>query len=252
MSAVSVIVITKDEQENIQNCLESAQWADEIIVLDTGSTDKTIALAKKFTKKVYRAEWKGFGATKNVALSKASREWVLSLDADERVTPELAREIQEIVRRDHDAYSGFSVPRKAFFLGRWIRHCGWYPGRSVRLFRRKAGAFTDLQVHESVRVDGAVGELKSDLLHETDPTLQHYFLKFNRYTSLAAEDLIKKGERFSFDKMLVRPIWTFLRMYIVQRGFFDGIQGFILCVLSACYVFSKYAKLWELERINTR
>ncbi|MCI0706129.1 MAG: glycosyltransferase family 2 protein [Ignavibacteriae bacterium] len=247
-STLSVIVITKDEEANIQECLASVQWADEIIVVDSGSTDKTVQYAHKHTKKVYKKEWEGFGATKAFALSKAKCEWVFSLDADERVTPELADEIRSVVQHNVASHTGFSVPRKAFFLGKWIKHCGWYPGRVVRLFRRKHGRFTPSQVHEAIAVNGTIGVLRSDLLHYTDPSLQHYFQKFNRYTTLAAEDLLSKGERFSFDKMLFRPFWTFLRMYILRRGFLDGVEGFMLCVLSSCYVFTKYAKLRELRR----
>ena len=250
MGALSVIVITKNEQDNVRECLESVRWADEIIVVDSGSTDKTLKYARKFTRKIYKTEWDGFGATKRFALSKAKGEWVLSLDADERVTPELAREIQLVVKQNTAAYAGYSMPRKAFFLGKWIKHCGWYPGRLVRLFRRKSGSFTLSQVHESIQIKGSIGELKSDLLHFTDPNLEHYFQKFNRYTSLAAEDLVRSGEGFSFDKMLIRPVWAFLRMYFFQRGFLDGVEGFMLCVLSSCYVFTKYAKLRELGRIK--
>lgn len=248
MSSLSVILITKNEQENIRECLESVRWADEIIVVDSGSTDKTVEYTRKYTKKIFEREWQGFGATKNFALSKVKGEWVLSIDADERVTPELATEIQKVVQSRTTRFVGYSFPRKAFFLGRWIKHCGWYPGRVVRLFRRNAGTFTDSQVHESLRVAGAVGELSADLLHFTDPNLFHYFQKFNRYTSLAVDEMATRSESFSLSQLAFRPLWTFIRMYMIKLGFLDGIEGFILCVLSSCYVFTKYAKLWEAQQ----
>lgn len=252
LSSISVIIITHNEEGNIRQCLESVRWADEIIVVDSHSTDKTVAYARKYTRKIFKQRWEGFGKTKNVALSKAKGEWVLSLDADERVTPELAHEIQQVVQKNDPACSGYSAPRKAFFLGRWIKHCGWYPGHVVRLFRRRDAHFTETQVHESLRVSGSIGQLRNSILHFTDPTLHHYFEKYNRYTSLAAHDMTARGDRFSLGQLLFRPAWTFFRMYVLQAGFLDGMEGFILCRLSASYVFTKYAKLWELQRTGKR
>ncbi len=252
VGSISVIVITQNEEGNIRECLESVRWADEIIVVDSNSTDKTVAIARRFTRKIFQQPWEGFGKTKNFALSKAKGEWILSLDADERVTPELAREIQQVVRNGSAKYSAFAIPRRAFFLGRWIKHCGWYPGRVVRLFKRTAGQFSETQVHESLRVSGAIGKLQNDILHYTDPNLHHYFEKYNRYTSLAARDLAARGETFRLRWLLFRPAWTFFRMYVLRAGFLDGIEGFILCKLSSSYVFTKYAKLWELQHSSQR
>jgi len=206
-----------------------------------------VAAAREFSDKVFERPWEGFGASKNFALSQARNDWVFWLDADERVTPELAEEIELSLSGQTDMV-GFSVPRKAFFLGTWIRHCGWYPGRVVRLFRRDKAVFSNDRVHERLIVDGPVAELKSDLLHYTDPSLEHYFTKFNRYTSLAAEDLAGKGRRTGIGRMLLNPVWTFFRMYFLRLGFLDGMPGLILCMLSAGYVFTKYAKLWERTR----
>lgn len=247
MTRVSVIVITRNEERNIRDCLSSARWADEIIVVDSGSSDGTVAAAREFSDKVFERPWEGFGASKNFALSQARNDWVFWLDADERVTPELAEEIELSLSGQTDMV-GFSVPRKAFFLGTWIRHCGWYPGRVVRLFRRDKAVFSNDRVHERLIADGPVAELKSDLLHYTDPSLEHYFTKFNRYTSLAAEDLAGKGRRTGIGRMLLNPVWTFFRMYFLRLGFLDGMPGLILCMLSAGYVFTKYAKLWERTR----
>lgn len=247
MSKLSVITLALNEERNIAECLESVKWADEIIVVDSGSTDKTVELAKHYTQHVLTVEWKGYGATKNFALDRASGEWILWLDADERVPKELAAEIQAVLRTDDSLVNGYSVPRRAVFLGKWIKHCGWYPGRIIRLFRRTKSRFTESNVHEQISVEGKIGELKNDLLHFTDPNLYHYFSKFNRYTSLAAKDLHSAGKRFSLYDILVRPPFMFFKMYIVKRGFLDGLQGFILCIVSSAYVFTKYAKLWELE-----
>jgi len=247
MSTLSVITLTLNEERNIADCLTSVRWADELIVVDSGSNDRTAELARQFTDKVLTVEWKGYGLTKNLALENATGEWVLWLDADERVTEQLADEIRSVITGNDPQCAGFSMPRKAFFLGKWIKHCGWYPGRVTRLFRKSLGRFTENHVHEQLVVDGHVGHLHHDLLHHTDPDLKHYFVKFNRYTTLAAEDLKAQGRSFSLFDLLVRPPFLFFQMYILRLGFLDGIQGLILCVVSSAYVFTKYAKLWELR-----
>lgn len=248
MSRLSVITLALNEEHNITECLESVKWADEIVVVDSGSTDKTVELAKRFTSRVLTVEWKGYGATKNYALQQTAGDWILWLDADERVPPELAAEIQTVIREDNAMYAGYDVARRAYFLGKWIRHCGWYPGRVTRIFRKSKSRFTESNVHEQIVVDGKTGNLRNDLLHFTDPNLHHYFQKFNRYTSLAAQDLRKAGKTFSLYDILVRPSFLFFKMYVLRKGFLDGIQGFVLCIVSSAYVFTKYAKLWELER----
>jgi len=248
MPRLSVITLTLNEEHNIAECLSSVQWADELIVVDSGSTDRTVELAQSFTNHVMNVEWKGYGATRNLALARCTGDWVLWLDADERVTPELSAEIKRIVQANGKEIAAYSVGRRAYFLGRWIKHCGWYPSRVTRLFRREKGRFTENNVHEQLRVDGVVRELRHDLLHYTDPDLQHYFAKFNRYTSLAAEDLYAAGRSRRLYDLLVRPWFQFFKMYILRLGFLDGLQGFILSVVSSAYVFTKYAKLWELRR----
>lgn len=248
MPKLSVITLALNEEHNIADCLESVKWADEILVIDSGSTDRTVDLAKRYTNNVLTVEWKGYGATKNYALQRATGEWILWLDADERVPNDLAEEIRRVIHLNDSSFAGYNVARRAFFLGKWIRHCGWYPGRVTRLFRKSKSLFTESNVHEQIIVEGAIGELKNDLVHFTDPNLAHYFYKFNRYTTLAAQDLQKAGKKFTISDIIVRPFFTFVKMYLVKRGFLDGIQGFILCVASSAYVFTKYAKLWELER----
>lgn len=249
---LSVIVITKNEERNLPECLESVKWADEIVVVDSASADKTVEVARRFTNKVYIRPWDGFAAAKNFALLQCTSDWVLWLDADERVTDGLAREIQDVVRQGNTAAVAFEFPRKAYFLGRWIKHCGWYPGYVVRLFRRDLGSFREVKVHESLIVEGETSRLQNDLLHYTDPNLWHYFEKFNRYTSLAAEEMAGGGASFGLGQLIIRPSWIFIRMYVIKRGFLDGVEGFILCVLSSCYVFTKYAKFWELTVLKKR
>jgi glycosyltransferase involved in cell wall biosynthesis len=232
--------------------LRSVEWANEIVVVDGGSTDKTVEIAAQFTPKVFQRAWDGYAASKNFALGHCTGDWILWLDADERVTSDLASEIQSVIVQGVEDFTGFEIPRKAFFLGKWIKHCGWYPGYVLRLFRRGSAKWSDSKVHEHLEIDGRTTRLKSDLLHYTDPNLWHYFDKFNRYTTLAAEQLAERGHKPSPGQLTMRPLWLFIKMYIVKRGFLDGIQGFILCVLSSCYVFTKYAKLWELSTSKSR
>ena len=248
MAKLSVITITLNEEQNIEACLESVRWADEIIVLDSGSTDRTVHIARRFTKKVFSVKWRGYGGTRNIGLDRAKGDWIFWLDADERVTPELAQEIREIILRNDPGIAGYGVARRAYFLGRWIRHCGWYPSRVTRVFRRSTARFTENRVHEALRLEGAVAYTRHDLIHFTDPDLHHYFEKFNRYTSLAAQDLREQGRKFSLLSLLVRPPFTFIKMYLIRLGFLDGVEGFILCLLSSVYVFTKYAKLWEFRK----
>lgn len=245
MASISVIVITKNEQDNIHECLATVTWVQEIIVVDAGSTDGTVVEAGKFTEKIFVRPWEGYGAAKNFALQQATSDWILWLDADERVSESLNEEILTVLKTRDDSFDAYTMPRKANFLGRWILHCGWYPGRVTRLFRKEAGHFTEAKVHERLEIKGTTGALSSDLLHYTDPNLHHYLEKFNKYTTLASEELVEQGQSFGLLQITVRPLWVFIRMYFLKLGMLDGIQGFILCVLSACYVFTKYAKLWE-------
>jgi glycosyltransferase involved in cell wall biosynthesis len=252
MSSLTVITITLDEERNIVECLDSVRWADQIVVIDSGSKDRTTELAKRFTPDVYSITWEGYGHARNLALDHAAGEWILWLDADERVPAELAKEIRELVEKDEPGYNGYSVARRAYFLGKWIKHCGWYPSRVVRLFRKERGRFNETRVHERLELEGNVGLLRNDLLHYTDLSLQQYLAKFNKYTSLAAEEMAANGKPYRVWDLLVRPPFIFVKMYVLRLGFLDGVHGFILSVLSSAYVFSKYAKLWELERNSSR
>lgn len=244
MSGLSVIVITKNESRNIEDCLRSVSFSNDIIVVDAESRDDTVVKAKKYSEKVYIKKWLGFAAAKQFGLQQTANDWVLWLDADERVLPELAEELKRIAETNPQE-AAFTVARRAYFLGKWIKHSGWYPGRVARLFHKQRASFNDAAVHEGLDIRGSIGALQHDLLHYTDPNIYHYFSKFNRYTSLASEELEKKGKNFKITDIVVRPWWQFVKMYIVRLGFLDGVQGLLLALFSSAYVFTKYAKLWE-------
>lgn len=244
--SLSVIIIARNEARRIESCLQSARFADEIVLVDSGSADDTVAIARKYADRVIESAWLGYGPTKQLALEHATCDWVLWLDADERVPPDLRDEILAVVEKEDHA--GYRIARKTLFLGHWIRHCGWYPDYVLRLFRRGADPrFTDDGVHEALRIRGPTGDLKHPMIHDTDPTLHHYLAKFNSFTSLGARQLYLSGRRFRLTDLVFRPIFTLFKMYVLNRGFLDGLPGFILCGLSACYVFTKYAKLWHLH-----
>lgn len=237
------MVITLNEQNNIEDCLKSLNFVDEIIVVDAGSEDRTVEIARNFTTKVYEPGWLGFVEAKEYGIERAEGEWILWIDADERVTEQLREQILKAIDEKRDC-AAFRIPRKSFFLGKWIKHCGWYPDYVVRLFKKGKAHFDkkDL-VHETLTVDGKVGTLNYPILHYTYPTLKSYFDKFNKYTSLAAKEAKLKGEKFKLSSMVVHPLAIFFKMYIQKRGFLDGFEGFLLSELSAFYVFVKYVKL---------
>jgi glycosyltransferase involved in cell wall biosynthesis len=243
---LSAVIITHNEEANIEACLSGLTWADQLVVVDAMSEDCTCEIARRFTRHVFQKPWEGFVEARRYALAKAEGEWVLSIDADERVTPELKAEIQACL--DAPEFDGYRIPRKALFLGRWIRHCGWYPGYVVRLVKRDRARVTERMVHEGMRVDGSVGTLRNDILHFTYPTVATYFGRLSRYTSLAAEEMHAKGRKARISDLLLRPPSQFFKMYVARLGMLDGLEGFILSVFSSFYVFVKYAKLWELQR----
>jgi len=243
---ISVIVISYNEKDNIEKCLESVRWADELIVVDSGSRDETVKLAECYTKKVFRHSWQGYSKQKNFAISKARNEWILSLDADEVLSEELASEIKNIVV---SPYEGYYLPRKAFFMNRWIKHCGWYPDRQLRLFRKGKGFFNEReQIHEGLVLKGKAGTLQNELLHYSYKNIGQYFSQLNKYTELAAQGKASAGKTSGVAKILLNPPATFLKMYVLKLGFLDGLAGFCICALSAFYNFVKYTKLWEIKR----
>lgn len=248
MATLSVVIVARDEERNIEPCLRSVSWADEtIVVVDDRTLDRTAEVAEPLATRLYCRSWLGYGETKNWAIAQACGDWVLSLDADERVPPPLADEIRDEILSTEPVVSAYEMARLPYFLGREIRHCGWYPGYVVRLFRRDRVRYDDALVHESLRVEGGIGRLRNELEHYTDPTIYHYLEKLNRYTSLAAQERLSRGRRGSVRDLVLRPPAFFLRMYLLRRGFLDGMHGFVLSYLSAFYVFVKYAKLMALE-----
>jgi glycosyltransferase involved in cell wall biosynthesis len=247
MSRLSVAIIVWNEEERLRGCLESIAWADEIVVVDAESTDKTVPLAREFTDKVYVRSWPGFAVQKNFALEHTTGDWILSLDADERVTPELRDRIEAIVKAAGPA-DGYSIPRRNIFWGAWVRHGGLYPDLQLRLFRRGAGRFVDDAVHESVQVQGRVETLGEPLLHHSYRDLEDFVRRSNRYSTLSAQDWVRRGRPARLGDLIMRPLGRFVSMYILQRGFLDGWRGFVLAVLYAEYVFLRMAKVWEASR----
>ncbi len=246
---LSVVMVTGNEEERLRDALESVKRADEIIVVDALSEDRTVELAREYTEKVFLEEWKGFSAQKNSAIQKAEGDWILLLDADERVTPELWDEITEVIMGD-TGIAGYEMPRKSFFLGKWISHSGWWPDYTLRLFRRGAGRVSPRKVHERIEVDGPVGRLRNPLLHLTYQSISQFIRKADVYAGLSASEMAERGEQFSMTRLFFSPLATFIRMYIIQRGFLDGPHGFILAGLYSYYTFLKYARLWEERCIS--
>jgi glycosyltransferase involved in cell wall biosynthesis len=243
---LSVTVITRDEAAHLDACLESVAWADEIVVVDAQSTDRTVEIAGKYTSRVFVRPWPGFAAQKNFALDQATSAWVLSLDADERVLPELRDEIRQVLEAD-GPLDGYYVPRRNLFLGRFIRHGGWFPDHQLRLFRRGAGRFRDVRVHEGVAVAGRVGHLRGPLLHLSYRSVADFVERADRYSTLAAQDLVEQGARVSWPDFLIRPAARFWSMYLWRGGFLDGPHGLLLALLYAYYVLLRTAKAWELR-----
>lgn len=244
---LSVIVIVKNEAAVIRRCLNSISWVDEIIVLDSGSTDDTVAICRKHTPHVHQTDWPGFGPQKNRALERASGDWVLSLDADEWVTPELRDEILKAISRPDEA-TAFRVPRLSSFCGRFMRHSGWWPDYVVRLFRRGTARFSDDVVHEHVIADGKTGTLRSPIMHETFVDLDELLAKMNNYSSLAAQEMHRGGKKGGLAGAALRGLWAFFRTYFLRGGFLDGREGFMLAVATAEGTYYRYVKLMLLDR----
>ncbi len=245
--SLSVIVITKNEAHNIQGCLQSVAWCDEIVVVDSGSTDDTVALARSCGARVVQTtDWPGYGPQKNVALSHARSDWVLSIDADERVTPALRDEILAAMTSGrHDAYR---LPRLSRFCGRFIRHAGWYPEPVLRLFRRGEARFSDDLVHERVVASGSVGMLREPLMHYTYADYTEVLTKIDRYSTLGARQAFERGKRATPWTAVVHGLWAFVRTYVFRAGFLDGAQGFGVALMLGEASYYKYIKLWYLQR----
>jgi len=249
---LSVAIITYNEEANIRRTLESVTWADEIVVVDSGSTDGTLTICREYTDKIIHQDWLGFAMQKNAAIDRTTGDWVLSLDADEPIEPLLAREIRDIMASSA-AQDGYLIPRRTFFLGKEIRHGGWYPDYNLRLFRNGRGRFEDRVVHEAIRVQGTVGRTGYAILHYAYPDLASYMSSINKYSSLAVSVMAERGIggfKTTWVNILLRPLFTFLLRYIFRMGFLDGKHGLVLNIYHSYYVFAKYAKAWEFARTS--
>jgi glycosyltransferase involved in cell wall biosynthesis len=243
---LSVTIITHNEEKNIRECLESVLWAQEIIVVDSVSSDNTAEIAREYTEKVVLSKWPGFAKQKQFALDLCTCDWVLSLDADERVRPELAQEIQKLIN-SVCKFDGYRIARRSFFLNKWMKHCGWYPGYQVRLLKRVKTTVSRARVHEGFLVDGNIGTLQNDIDHFSHPSLHNSLEKLNRYSTLEALDRLDR-KKVSWYHFVLHPISAFLIKYIRQKGFLDGIHGFLLSWISAFLKTVMYMKIWWLQR----
>ena len=250
MASLSVIVITKNEAHNIEACLQSVLFADQVVVLDSGSTDGTVERAKNMGAEVnISSDWPGFGLQKNRALAQARCDWVLSIDADERLSLELQAEIKSVL--SNPKFEVYSFPRLSSYCGQNMRHSGWYPDRVTRLFRQNVARFSDDLVHERIITSSAIGHLNSYLLHESFTSLDAVLDKVNRYSTAGAQILFVRGKKASLGKALSHGLWAFFRTYVLRLGFLDGRMGFVLAVSNAEGTYYRYLKLWLMTRKNS-
>ena len=246
MPKVSVAIITRNEASHVAAALESVAWADERIVVDSGSTDETVALARPLADRVELRPWQGYAEQKNYAASIATHDWILALDADERVTGPLADEIRGLLAAD-PARAGYRIPRVTYYLGRWIRSTDWWPDWQLRLYDRRAGRWTRVHVHESVRIPGPPGHLHGELLHYPYRDISDHLQTIDRYTTLAAAELHARGRRSGALRLVTHPALAFLRNYMLRGGFRQGTTGLTVSMINSYYVLLKYAKLWERQ-----
>ncbi len=244
---ISVTFITLNSEKTLKPVLEAISWADEIVLVDSGSTDKTLEIAQKFKAKIVHRAFDGYGSQKNFATEQASHDWILSLDDDEILTPELQKEIQNLDLKNTE-YQGFKIPRSLIFLGKLLRFSGEYRRLTLRLFNRKYGNWNAEYVHESVEVKGKIGTLKNQILHDSYRDLTDYFNKFNKYTSLGARTLAERGKTASSLKIISRFPTTFFKIYLLKGSCLDGYAGFMWALLTAINPVVKYAKLKEMSK----
>ncbi|MDH3443873.1 MAG: glycosyltransferase family 2 protein [Deltaproteobacteria bacterium] len=247
LPTVSGIVVCFNEEQNIGACLESLRWCDEIVVVDSYSTDRTVEICRQYTDCIIQRPWAGYRDQKAFAHSQATKDWVILVDSDERVSPELQREILDVLQNNNSAYAGYAIPRVVFYLKRWWRRGGWYPDYDVRLFRREGATWGGKDPHEKILVDGKVRKLRHPLHHFSYHDISDHIARINQFTSISSQELKNDGQRWRLSDALLRPAFRFFRSYILKRGFMEGFAGFYVAITAAVYVFLKYAKLWELE-----
>lgn len=250
MATLSVIIITKNEEKNIQDCLESVKFADEIIVIDSGSTDATVAIARSYTTHVTVTDWPGDGPQKNRALAQATGDWVLCLDADERASPALKTEIQQLLSQPSAAHDAYEIPYQSHYFGKKIRYGDWRNEKHLRLFKRSKGTFTEARVHCHAQIDGTIGLLKHPIWHHPFHSLELLLHKMNDYSTQTAQAKFQHGKRASLCTALSHGIWTFIRGYILKLGFLDGKAGLMLALSNAHGTYYRYVKLMLLSHGN--
>ena len=245
---ISACITAGNEESNIRRCLESVTWCDEIIVVDSFSTDRTAEISREYTNLVYEHRWLGYIGQKNLIKDLAAGPWILFVDADEEISPELRNEIiAEFHSPTLDQYAAFEFPRMVRFLGRWIRHGDWYPDVKLRLFRKDRGRCGGKEPHDRMTVEGSVKRLKNPMWHYTYVDIAEQIGSLNNFSGITARTQFEDGRRFRLHNLILRPFFRFLRCYVLKRGFLDGLPGFMIAVTTAFGVFTKYAKLWELH-----
>lgn len=239
---ISATIIARDEERKISRAIESLRCCDEILVVDSGSIDATVEVAEKHGARVIETVWRGYAGQKNWAAEQAKYDWILSIDADEALSEALEGDIW-LLKKNGPQFDAYTMPRMAQYLGKWILHSGWYPDRKIRLYHREKAKWVGEYVHESVVASGTVGHLDSNLLHFTCDSLSEHIKTMDRYTTLAAEEMIARGRQVPWHKMVLDPPWTFVRSYFLQRGFLDGVEGMCIAYMASMYTFLKYAKV---------
>ena len=242
--AISVSIICYNEEKNIRRCLESVKWADEIIILDSFSTDRTLDICREFSENIFQHDFDGHVQQKNRALQSCSYNWVICLDADEVISKELRESIQSIDTEKIE-YKGFYVPRRVFYLGKWINYSGWYPDYKMRFFDKRFGRWEGVNPHDKVNVRGKTATLRGDLLHYSYENISAHLIQMDRFTDIQACEYEKMGEKPSVINFTLRPLYKFIKSFIIKRGFMDGMRGFIIASMGAFYVFMKFLKLYE-------
>lgn len=245
MQKVSVTIITFNEVDKIRRCLESVRWADEIVVVDSHSTDDTVEICKQFTDRLFIRDWPGYIEQKNYAIEQATHDWIFAIDADEQVSPELQEEIQRLKNGEFHI-AGYKMPRRVYYFNRWIRHGTWYPDYKIRLFHRRHGKWGGINPHDKIILNGGCRTLRGDLYHYTYENLSSHIRQINSFSSISAAELEKGGKRPSLLNVIFNPLAKFINSYIIRRGFLDGVAGFYIAVIISFETFLKYVKLWEL------
>lgn len=249
---ISACITCFNEEDKIERCLKSLAWCDEIVVVDSFSTDSTIEICRKYTDKVYQHEWLGYIGQKNYVMGKAGCEWIIFLDADEEMSPDLRDEILTQFDKGHDDIVGYQFPRLVYYLGRWVKHGVWYPDIKLRLFRKRFGRSAGVEPHDHVEVDGPVRTLRNPIWHYTYDDISDHLQQINRFSTISAKEKFKDGMRFQWSDLLFRPAWRFLKGYFFKLGFLEGFHGFLVAVVCSFEVHMKYSKLRELELLKKK